>query len=170
MEKGNLDCPTPGQEPQRAVRLLENRHLNSLTEFNNVNVGDCPETDVPSSREEKQGQRRSLQSSQRPGKPATGRREAEVKRPKVTINLERPEVGAMKGEHEMGYKFNSNVGQGMPNLGKPDAVKVARPVWWGESRNLHIARRSAPTRPQVCPTAARNEHRLVCACRFDLRA
>ena len=53
-----------------------NRHLNYLVESVNVNAGGCPETEVPSSRGEKPGQRRSRHSSRRPGKPATGRRAA----------------------------------------------------------------------------------------------
>ena len=53
-----------------------NRHLNYLAESIDVNAGGFPETDVPSSRGEKPGVRRSGRSSPRPGKPATWRRAA----------------------------------------------------------------------------------------------
>jgi hypothetical protein len=72
----NLNYSATGQEPQRADGLRHNRHLNYLTESVYLNAGGCPETDVPSSREEKPGQRRSRHSSRRSGKPATGRRAA----------------------------------------------------------------------------------------------
>jgi len=58
-----------------------NRRLNSFAESIVVNVGGCPETDVPSSRGEKHGQRRRRHSSPRLGKPATWRRTLEASPP-----------------------------------------------------------------------------------------
>jgi hypothetical protein len=72
----NLSYPADGRETRRAFRSLENRHLNHPVESNHMNAGGCPETDVPSSRGEKPGQRRSRHSSRRLGKPVTGRRAA----------------------------------------------------------------------------------------------
>src|SRR5215471_14834175 len=67
--------PSVGSRRER-LGCTDNGHLNFLAESIDVNVGGCPETDVPSSREEKHGQRRCLHSSRRSGKPATCRREA----------------------------------------------------------------------------------------------
>jgi hypothetical protein len=50
-----LNYPVGDREPQRAVWLPCNRHLNSFAESDIMNVGGYPETDVPSSREEKHG-------------------------------------------------------------------------------------------------------------------
>jgi len=73
---GHLTTLLPvGNRKERMGRVY-NRRLPSFAESTHMNVGGCPATDVPSSREEKHGQRRSLHSSQRPEKPTTWRRKA----------------------------------------------------------------------------------------------
>jgi hypothetical protein len=42
MQMEYLIIPLPGWEPRRAVRSVDNRHLNSIAESNIVNVRDCP--------------------------------------------------------------------------------------------------------------------------------
>src|SRR5262245_24007429 len=66
--------------------------LNDLAESVDVNVGGCPETDGPSSRGGKPGQRRRCHSSRRPGKPATGRRAPGDRHPTRQLPLSIPEV------------------------------------------------------------------------------
>jgi len=60
--------------PKEGLGLRDNHRLNRSVESTCVNVRGFPETDVPSSRGEKPGKRRSGHSSRRAGKPFTGRR------------------------------------------------------------------------------------------------
>ena len=78
MRQESLNYPASGQEPQKADGLFDNRRLNHSAESINMNVRGCPETDVPSSREEKPGQRRRSHTSRGTGKPSTGRRGPEA--------------------------------------------------------------------------------------------
>ena len=118
--------------------VRKNRHLNYLVESVNVNAGGCPETEVPSSRGEKPGQRRSRPSSRRPGKPATGRRAAGDCQPLVGISRRPQMVGATHAKPNEGRKpaVMPAVREVIP--GEPDAVKAAGPVRRGAWRNLHI--------------------------------
>src|SRR5215472_17547086 len=78
--KGAADGPEntlpPAGSREERLGCSANRHLNYLAESIHLNTGGCPETDVPSSRGEKHGQRRSHHSSRRSGEPITGRRVA----------------------------------------------------------------------------------------------
>jgi hypothetical protein len=73
----NLNYPTAGRDSaESGLGPARHRRLNDFAESVVMNVRGSPETDVPSSQEEKPGERRSGHSSRRSGKPATGRRAA----------------------------------------------------------------------------------------------
>src|SRR5262245_46840366 len=71
---------------------VKTHRLNDLAESVDVNVGGCPETDGPSSRGGKPGQRRRCHSSRRSGKPATGRRAPGDRHATRQLPLSIPEV------------------------------------------------------------------------------
>src|SRR5260370_40217062 len=93
-----------------------------------------PETDVPSGRGEKPGQRRRPHSSRRSGKPVTGRRGSGDRHSRIRNVAGAPGiVGGDEGEIETKMTNRRQRRGGTPVSGKPGAVKVARRVWRGES-------------------------------------
>src|SRR5262245_44231241 len=108
------------RSPEEGLGCLDNRHLNGLIESSIMNVRGCPETDVPSSRGEKPGQRRYRHSSRRSGEPATGRRAAGVWHSRIssTVALAWPEIS---------HCLQSSFGERSPLEGAADGKSLCCP-------------------------------------------